>query len=792
MVGVREDPKGWFKKAAPDWLSFLVLSSMVLWFTADVVIGGKVPFFRDLGTYFYPLRFVLAQSLQTGELPLWDHHLAMGFPVFANPQAAVFYPPHLVFVVLPFFTAIRFLFVFHYLIAVYGTFILFRRWSYPIYLAMVGSILFAFGGLIVSLSNLLDHFQSAVWLPWVLYYGEKAFQRRTLNSILLLGVVLALQFLAGSPEIYLMTAALLLADGFCMKSAGETFTTGPVLRVIFAANLFACGINMVQLLPTLELYSQSWRSEGVSYARMTAWSLDPLRLINLFFLDKEVNLHAFDGVYLYFGRDTPLLISLYLGVAVLCGFCLWICHGSFKEKIIVIALIGVSLLLSMGKYAAPYSMVVQYFSFLPIRFPEKFLFFTLSLLLYAALTGLFRFANGRDDANRLGLALLLGIVLAIAGLYIFLRLHLGDLAEFIARVRHYPIHDLTTIRISTAAMVQLERQLLLAIAMAVLFLVWKAGKVRALIFQILFVGLVFFDLATAHRSYSFSLNPGLVESARPILSPFMKDEGRLFYMIRAGDIHPNAYALNKKSLFDTISFAFAGLIPNTGVFYGVDYAQELDAMRRKPYEHFIRNADKFTLEQLLRLLGVLHVRYIQSFDPLPENAVKLIRSLPEYPMRLYEIDAVMPRAYVVPASIVESDPGRALARLSSPDFNPRREVIVEEGIPGVGDNDAQGHAKIIHSTNTFVRIRSKLLSPGILVLADSFYPGWKAYVDGNEHKILRANLFFRAVYLEQGNHVVEFRFQPRSFFWGRGISCVTLAGMVIWLLFSAWNKKRSS
>ena len=792
MFGVLERSKGWLKKAAPDCLSFLILSAMVLWFTEDVVVGGKVPFFRDLGTYFYPLRFVLAQSLQIGELPLWDHQLAMGFPVFANPQAAVFYPPHLVFVVLPFFTAIRFLFVFHYLIAVYGSFILFRRWRYPIYLAMVGSVLFTFGGLIVSLSNLLDHFQSAVWLPWVLYYGEKAFQRRTLNDTLLVAFLLAVQFLAGSPEIYLMTVALLLADGFRMKSMGETSTIGQMLCVTFAANLFAVGLSMVQLLPSLELYSQSWRSEGISYARMTAWSLDPLRLINLFFLDKEVNLHAFDGLHLYFGRDTPLLISLYLGIAIPCGFCLWLGNSSAKEKAIILALIGMSLLLSMGKHTVAYPILFEYFLLPPVRFPEKLLFLTLLFILYTSLTGLFRLSKGHKLADRLGLTMVLAFALGIVSLYMFLRLHLSDLAEFISRARHYPIHDLTTLKISTAVMVQLERQLLLALAMALVPLLWKAGKVRAVIFQSLLVSLVFFDLATAHRSYAFSLDPRLVDSARPVLAPAMKHEGRLFYMIRPGDIHPNDYALNKKSFYESISFAFAGLIPNTGVFYGADYIQELDPLRRKPYEHFIRNAERFTLEQLVRLLGVLHVRYIQSFEPLPENGVKLIRSLPEYPMRLYEIDAVMPRAYVVPASIIESDPGRVLARLSGPRFDPGREVVVEESIPKIGNDNSPGHAEIIHSTNTFVSIRSKLVSPGILVLTDSFYPGWKAYVDGEERKVLRANLFFRAVFLDQGNHVVEFKFQPRSFFWGRAISCVTLAGMVIWLLFSACNRKRSS
>jgi uncharacterized membrane protein YfhO len=65
------------------------------------------------------------------------------------------------------------------------------------------------------------------------------------------------------------------------------------------------------------------------------------------------------------------------------------------------------------------------------------------------------------------------------------------------------------------------------------------------------------------------------------------------------------------------------------------------------------------------------------------------------------------------------------------------------------------------------------------VLADSSYPGWKAYVDGREQEVLRANLFFRAVVLPAGDHVVEFRYQPRSFALGMILSLMVLVGVVM-------------
>ena len=72
---------------------------------------------------------------------------------------------------------------------------------------------------------------------------------------------------------------------------------------------------------------------------------------------------------------------------------------------------------------------------------------------------------------------------------------------------------------------------------------------------------------------------------------------------------------------------------------------------------------------------------------------------------------------------------------------------------------------------------------GILVLADSFYPGWDAYVDGKKAKIFKANHFFRAVPIPKGEHRIEFRYQPQSFKLGLIISLISLTCLVLVSLF---------
>ncbi|HZW02610.1 MAG TPA: YfhO family protein, partial [Anaerolineaceae bacterium] len=77
--------------------------------------------------------------------------------------------------------------------------------------------------------------------------------------------------------------------------------------------------------------------------------------------------------------------------------------------------------------------------------------------------------------------------------------------------------------------------------------------------------------------------------------------------------------------------------------------------------------------------------------------------------------------------------------------------------------------------------------PGWLQLADVWYPGWKAAVDGQETPILRADYLFRAVYLPAGAQVVEFRYEPASYRIG---GLVTALGLLVLAAICFFSGKR--
>lgn len=763
-----------------DLIAFLFLVAMVLWFSHEMVWNKKVPFFRDLGPYFYPMRFNLAMSFQSGELPLWNRHVAMGFPLAANFQSGAFYPPHLLFLLFSFFDAIRFLFLFHYFVAATGSYFLCRQWQYPPYLALIGSILFTFGGMIVSLSNLMDHFQSAVWLPWVLFFWERSVRSRSWRNFLLLIFLLANQFLAGSPEIYGMSLGLLLLDGLRIKAEEKSITYPKLILLFLAANGLVAGLAMVQILPTVELFLRSSRSETIPYAHATHLSLSPLNLVNLFFLDKEVNLEALLGLRLFFSREIPLIVVLYLGAIVLPGISLWLFLSSLKEKTVLLGLVTVSVILAMGGYTPFYAFLFKHLTFLGlIRFPEKFLFISSALILYMALTGLSRFLRSDHSPQIASWVVLASPLVFFFPIYLWLRIHMDTLIQFIARVKQTSPLDVSTLMISSGVLTHLERQMALTLGIFLLLFLWKAGRLRSGLLQILLVGLTFLDLYSAHRPYQFLLDPQLVYQKPRVLDTPDKEPYRLFYNYNLSYLHANYYTFNHRPFAETVYSVFNNLLPNTGVFHAFDYMQELDALGRKPYSLFIDAGQNLAPEKLYRLLGILNVKYLNSLQPLPPGDIKLLHYFPEYPSWLYRVDRVVPRTYIASKVIVEADPSKSLGRLTSVEFDPLKEVILEQPLPIPAKNGFQARARIINYSNSQVTIRASLDGAGILVLADSFYPGWRAYVDGKEREILRANFFFRGVPLLAGEHLVEFRYRPLSFKIGLVVSLITLFGMII-------------
>jgi uncharacterized membrane protein YfhO len=95
---------------------------------------------------------------------------------------------------------------------------------------------------------------------------------------------------------------------------------------------------------------------------------------------------------------------------------------------------------------------------------------------------------------------------------------------------------------------------------------------------------------------------------------------------------------------------------------------------------------------------------------------------------------------------------------------------------------AGGTAAIERERNNDVLVRARAPGGGFLLLADTFYPGWTATVDGKPAPIYRANISVRAVPLSPGSHRVRFHYAPASLYRGAIISLSALGGLLIALV----------
>jgi len=161
---------------------------------------------------------------------------------------------------------------------------------------------------------------------------------------------------------------------------------------------------------------------------------------------------------------------------------------------------------------------------------------------------------------------------------------------------------------------------------------------------------------------------------------------------------------------------------------------------------------------------------------------------------IYDNPNVLPRAYVSHHIEAVTDE-EALARIRNREFDPWHSVLVppllSSELQALTETPALSRlspATVVEYSPHRVVLTVQLADPGILVLSDTWYPGWYATIDGQATEVLRVNYALRGVYVPGGDHRVEFLFRPPSLHLGAAISCVTLIAtvLIVWL-DEAWS-----
>lgn len=184
-----------------------------------------------------------------------------------------------------------------------------------------------------------------------------------------------------------------------------------------------------------------------------------------------------------------------------------------------------------------------------------------------------------------------------------------------------------------------------------------------------------------------------------------------------------------------------------------------------------------TNDQFNVLLDLVNVKYVFTTTEvrLPEQRFELVMEVDK--VRLYRNPRCLPRLQFFGQWEVVTDRRQMLDRMTADTFDPSKTIFLETAPPGE-PLSMRSPALITVKQYSACRVMAEVTTSqsGILLLADTWYPGWLARVDGVPVQLYRADHVLRAVFVPAGRHVVEFEFRPPLFRLGLAIGLVTLVG----------------
>ncbi len=740
----------------PLLLGVLVLIPFwdLLWLPSDQSIAGN-----DLHYMFlHWWRFGL-DSLRQGELPLWNPYLFSGVPFLANPQPAFFYPPVWLLWVLPATKVAGLLFFLHVWLAGLGMFGWLRSEGADKAGALFGAVVFAFSGYfsVRLFAGHLGVVMTQAWLPAILWAFRRALKGNRTTGAVLGGVVVALSLLAGHTASFAYVGLVLAAyASYCAweawRETGSPFAGSKPLLVAGVMVLIGLGLAAVQLLPTWEFVRLSTRQEA-SYAFAASHSWSPGYLLTLLipsFFGEPGNIGYWgDGVYeelIFYAGILPLFLVLSLGLR----------HVWRHRLYPFLLLLGVSgLLLALGGFGILHRLA---FNFLPLfqatRAPARagFLFtFAVAALSGLLLTRLRRQPKqARPSLRRWVRGPIPWFIGSLAALVVLT----GFLLFALQRESNPEIGRLWHIANNSALFLFL---FLLTIG---LMRAWSTGRLNALQGSVLAIALVLLDLWGFGRSLIQPVQ--VVESAywRIVSEITAGGEGRVL-----------PWGL---SIFEQ----------NQGMDWGLESVFGYDPLELERYARFTTAVP----DPRARAYDLLHTRYLitaQAMDfPQEPNAPQLLDQ--RSGVWVYERPSALPAAWLVHRVEVHGDEA-LLERLNDPDFDPRVAALLEQRPPcELIETTQPEEVRLFRRGNNRLEVEARAAAPGILLMSETFFPGWRAELDGEPISLVRADYALRAVCVPAGEHRITLVYAPVSLRIGAGITllCLLLVGWAGWKEFS--------
>ena len=781
--------------------------------------GDSRPVGNDLTFVFWPHHLSVAKILREfGHPPMWDSSGFGGRPMVGNPQSGLFYPPAWIawWACSP--SSLGWLTVGHLLWGGLGLYLLARGQGQGRWPATVAAGCFQASPYLLAqtFEGHHPHVWAACWFPWA-FWAFAEFRKGRARGWLALPPILALTYLTGHPqEWFLLLTALSLwvaADMVSiLRKRDEQGGRGLALLLGWAGILALCvgmaAVEIVpasQVLPWVQIGPQGEGASGIARNYQ-------LHLVNLLQL---LSPRALGGPDDYFGHDNywESVLSFGLVTLVLIGAGTGLSRRRSKVRgwlAMVLLAVWFAAGRQLGLLTA-LSWLVPGMSW--FRVPARSLF--LASVGTAVLAG-FGVEALQERLGQAGQWRRFAVQLGRIGLVVIGMLLLFNRAgspnpqgwqtDSVPAFRNASIAATAgelPCPASTLPVKSVERVSRAAGRILQDPPFWAAAAMIGLV-----VGLGFLDNRRPIRGHAVFLLGLLamaelawhgftliqVASAERLVRPDPISESLILadtalterepFRVRARDafyldLDAARYEIEKTNINDVFQLGHAAAL------YGTLY----QVATRTPSSPAARTSPVVDNERRQVRQGVfdrMAVAYLVSdrVEPDPPWPVAATGNRDGKSYVIQRNPTAMPRAYVVPrAEIVDDDPAIILSRFRSSD--PRSAVLMATdplaSLPA-GPRQPFTPACWICRDPDLPVLAVTTTAPGLLVMADTWMPGWSARVDNRAVPILAGNHAQRVLPLEQpGRHVVELRYQPPGLAIGFAISMMSV---LAWCAFS--------
>ncbi|HHT9105326.1 MAG TPA: YfhO family protein [Candidatus Wujingus californicus] len=791
-----------------DWFAILTLFLLTLAYFHNVVIPTNYSVLSDQNTdtrhqLFY-WRYFGFNTLAKGTLPLWNPYIYGGTPFVGGLQSALFYPLNLIYLILPTYIAINYSIILHVFLSGVFTYLYLRyiklsgtnqinenavksiginRLSRPS--CVIASIIFMFCApqIFHIYPGHLPNLCTMIWLPLILLFSELFIRNRNFSYAIFGGITVAFNILAGHPQYFFYTAIAVVIY-FIIRIVQGVIThrnwkyAGYQTAGFFIIYTVGILLSSIQLLPAFEMVKHSVR-QALSYEWVGQFSFAPENFLTLI-------IPEFFGDSLrapYWGRYYLWEMSLYIGILplMLCGLASFYFRNKFTKTFLIIALI--TTIFALGKFTPLFKFLYHFVpGFNLFRGNSKFIFivaFSLSVL--SGIGAEYLLNNSFIKKNKsIFFYITIGIISAI-GLFLlaFFLFKAGyeSWHNIIRKVyllgdRYTILPDLkdkgflsTTFAITTNNAIKF---IVLTILSLLILGVWFNGVLKKKFIIPLTIALIFWDLWFFGNQYMVTFDSRLCFWDKDLVNVLKNDSEPLRITT-----HGN-FELNQGMVHD---------ISNVGGY---------DANIIKEYSEFIQLSNRKPIDepniyvevtQFSKLTNMLNLKYIL----LPSNVriehptIKHIFNNSKY--ALFQNTMALPRAFIVHSAKTLNGRDAIFKELASKEFDPLKYAILEEPSKLTQNANQENIEQeppptILEYSPNRVKIKVNMFEDGYLVLGDTFYPGWNAYIDGRKTRIYKTNYVLRSVFLEKGEHLAAFVYEPKSFSIGMIISITSLVILI--------------